>query len=172
MEPITILVLLLIVTVALLLGYIITEKRKRENIEERLLRTMFDHEKIFFKGQLLSKNEQRFYHDLQKAFSDKYQVFPLMSLNALLNIKDEKEKHPNLGKFYFDFVLCTKDSYQPVIAIELNDKIHSRQQRKQRDAYFLSALHTANIRYLSCESNYLTYDHYIEDIKKLLSAGS
>jgi len=171
MEPVTYLVLLLILTVALLLGYLIVEKRKREDLEAKLLRAMFDHEKVYFKQELLSQNESRFYADLQKTFASNYHILPLVSLSALLNVKEDRhllEKHPHLGKFYFDFVLCSKTNFKPICVVELNDKIRNAYQKKQRDAYFMSVLQSINIKYFSCESNYLTYDHYMEDLKKLL----
>ncbi|OGK39583.1 hypothetical protein A2954_02215 [Candidatus Roizmanbacteria bacterium RIFCSPLOWO2_01_FULL_37_12] len=172
MQPIIYFLFILIFTIILLLIYIIIEKRKRENIEEALLQTMFSHDKINVKDELLTHNEQRFYRDLQKVFGEEYYIFSHVSLTSLLKIrpdqKDLYEKHANINKFYFDFVLVAKEQFKPVLVVELNDRTHGHNKRFQRDAYFSSMLASADIRHFSCESNFLTYDHYMEEIKKIL----
>src|SRR3989344_6219937 len=172
MEPVMYLIFLLIFTVVLLLIYIVIEKNKRKNIEEQILEVMFRHDKVNVKDELLTHNEQRFYRDLQKVFGEEYYIFSHVSLTSLLKIrrdqKDLYEKHANINKFYFDFVLVAKEQFKPVLVVELNDRTHGHNKRSQRDAYFSSMLASADIRYFSCESNFLTYDHYMEEIKKIL----
>lgn len=173
MEPIIYFLFLLIFTIILLLVYVIIEKRKRENSEEKVLRVMFAHDKVNVKDELLTHNEQRFYRDLQKKFGGHYYIFSQVSLSALLKIREDQkdvyEKHANISKFYFDFVLITKEHFKPALVIELNDKSHGHYKRKVRDAYFSTMLESADIKFFSCESNYLTYDHYMEEVGKILS---
>ena len=172
MEPIIYFLFLLIFTIVLLLIYIIIEKRKRGNSEEKLLRVMFGHDKASVKDELLTHNEQRFYRDLQKTFGERFYIFSQVSLPALLRIKEDQkdlyEKHTNINKFYFDFVLSSKVHFKPVLVIELNDRSHGHYKRKVRDIYFSTMLESADIKFFSCESNYLTYDHYMEEIVKIL----
>lgn len=172
MEPIIYLLFLLIFTIVLLLIDVIIEKRKRKNIEAKVLRVMFSHDKASVKDELLTHNEQRFYRDLQNTFGERYYIFSQVSLSALLRTNEEQkdlyEKHAYISKFYFDFVLSTKEHFRPVLIIELNDKSHGHYKRKVRDAYFSTMLESVNIKFFSCESNYLTYDHYMEEIEKIL----
>lgn len=173
MEPLIYLLILLIITVVFLLVYLVIEKRKRADIEEKILQTMFRHDKFNVKDELLTHNEQRFYRDLEKTFGDRYYIFSHVSLTALLKIRpDQKElyeKHTNINKFYFDFVLITREQFKPVLVIELNDRTHGHQKRTERDNYFSTMLGSANIKFFSCESNYLTYDHFMTEIKKILT---
>ena len=44
-----------------------------------------------------------------------------------------------------DFVICDKETMQTLLVIELDDKSHSRRERKTRDAFVDKTLQSAGI---------------------------
>ena len=176
MEIIAYITIPLVLIIIFLVVKLILEKKSRKDIESQLLQVMFNHDKVHLHDELLTPNELRFYHDLQKKFGEKYQVLPLVSLSALFDIKEDQkdlyDQHVNIRKFYFDFVLSTKREFKPFMVIELNDNTKRFSKRRERDAYFSTIFKSGNIKFFSCDSNYITYDHYMDEIEKILNIPS
>jgi len=97
--------------------------------------TIYQYER---KHHIMTGAEADFFDTLVQTVGDTYHVFPQVHLSAILNhtVKgqtwDAAFKHIN-GKSV-DFVLCDKDNLKPVLAIELDDWTHGRDDRRQRDA--------------------------------------
>ena len=90
------------------------------------------------KTLIMSKTEAEFFKKLNLVAGERYFVFPQVHLSALLDHHVSGQdwgiafRHIN-GKSV-DFVLCDKETLQPVYALELDDDTHSRRDRVDRDA--------------------------------------
>jgi very-short-patch-repair endonuclease len=90
------------------------------------------------KNSLMTKTESEFFMKLERVVSERYFVFPQVHLSALLDHKVKGQewsyafRHIN-GKSV-DYVLCDRETLQPVYAIELDDYTHDQNDRKRRDA--------------------------------------
>lgn len=81
---------------------------------------------------LFDENEQVVYRTLQRELAKTFQVFPKVQLGETvkLNRKTSREQFYNrlLGGRHIDFLLCDRDSYKPMLAIQLvsdaNDDEH------------------------------------------------
>lgn len=89
------------------------------------------------KNTLMSSSEIEFYKILEAAAEERYYIFPQVHLSAILEHKIKGQnwsgafKHIN-GKSV-DYVLCDKETLNPIYAVELDDKTHERTDRHDRD---------------------------------------
>jgi hypothetical protein len=85
----------------------------------------------------LTEFERNCFNALVKVVGDKYWVFPQVHFSAFLNQKVIGQSwrgafsHVN-GKSV-DFLLCTKETLLPTLAIELDDTTHESYDRRARD---------------------------------------
>lgn len=85
----------------------------------------------------MSKAEHEFYKTLVQAVGQDYIVFAQVHLPTLLNEKEAgqnwKAAFKHISQKSVDFVLCDKTYIAPKLAIELDDKTHTRSDRHDRD---------------------------------------
>lgn len=171
MNPYVVFTFLLVVCCFFFALYIV-EGIKRENTEEKMKRIISGHDAVESRGYLLTVNERDFFRYLQTKFIDKYLIFTQVSLSALVQIKEnQKDKYERRGlidKFYVDFVLCSKDDIKPKLVIELNDRTHELNNRKERDQYIKAMLDSVNLKLFFCPSGQKNYEEYLKDIQDLL----
>jgi very-short-patch-repair endonuclease len=71
--------------------------------------------------------------------SSKYYIFPQVSLNNLVTVEkgtgSYQTYHNKVDRKSVDFVLFEKSTISPVLAIELDDSSHDREDRQERDAF-------------------------------------
>ena len=88
---------------------------------------------------LMTPREREFYKLLLEAVGDRYQIFSKVRLGDILKLSNEprdRKFHSNqLQCKHFDFLLCEKDWYKPVLAIELDDNSHKRPDHRARDEF-------------------------------------
>jgi hypothetical protein len=92
------------------------------------------------KGCLMSKAERSFFGVLEQVTdSSKYYIFPQVSLNNLVTVEkgtgSYQTYHNKVDRKSVDFVLFEKSTISPVLAIELDDSSHDREDRQERDAF-------------------------------------
>jgi len=98
----------------------------------------------FNKRELLSPAEAKFFHELRGIFGADTTIFVKVRIADLL-------QHSNFGDFrkiaqkHVDFVLARADTLQVFGVIELDDKSHQLNHRKERDAFVNEALSSAGI---------------------------
>lgn len=164
--------LILILLLAFLFAWLVIERMKRENLEEKISRMMSGHDKVKAKIYLLTPPEQRFFEELKKAFGESYLIFSQVSLSAIVEIKDDQldkfERRNTISKFYVDFILCDKKSTKTLLVIELNDNTHNYSNRKERDLYIKGMLDSSQIPFYPCPVNTISYQQDIEKIRNLL----
>lgn len=92
------------------------------------------------KPAVMSRNEQEFYFALLKAAGNTYDVFGMVRMADLLEVEKGAVKRQSwqnrINCKHIDFVLCDRDSQEPILAIEVDDRSHERRDRQERD-YFV-----------------------------------
>jgi len=92
------------------------------------------------KRYLMSKAERSFCGVLEQVTdSSKYYIFPQVSLNNLVTVEKGTGSfqafHNKVDRKSVDFVLFDRSAVSPVLAIELDDSSHDREDRQERDAF-------------------------------------
>jgi len=92
------------------------------------------------KACLMSKAERSFFGVLEQVTdSSKYYIFPQVSLNNLVIVEkgtgSYQTYHNKVDRKSVDFVLFDRNAVSPVLAVELDDASHDREDRQERDAF-------------------------------------
>jgi len=92
------------------------------------------------KRYVMSKAERSFFGVLEQVTdSSKYYIFPQVSLNNLVTVekgtRSYQTYHNKVDRKSVDFVLFDRNAVSPVLAIELDDSSHDREDRQERDAF-------------------------------------
>jgi len=91
---------------------------------------------------ILTKNELAFYKALVKAVNGEQVILSKVRISDIFSVSRGSGYQAALNRInprHIDFLLCDKDTFQPLIAIELDDSSHTRTDRKERDQ-FVNAL--------------------------------
>src|SRR2546422_10863297 len=86
------------------------------------------------KSSLLTPSEAAFYRALELAVGHRFVVFAKV---RMLDLCADLERRTNFVAFtkvvskHLDFVLCEPDGFRPVLAVELDDRSHLRQERRR-----------------------------------------
>ena len=137
--------------------FLITKKYWRGKGKEKKEREKYPY---FKKNYLLTRAESSFFRILEQATENKYYIFPQIRISNLLYVKANKRDF-----FYFqskikyksvDFVLTDKDYLNPLLAIELDDSTHNRNDRTERDDFVENAFKDAGLPLLriKCSHSY------------------
>jgi hypothetical protein len=98
---------------------------------------------------LLTAAERSFYGVLLKAVDGETLVFAKVRLADVLwlprDTRDRQAHHNRIISKHLDFVLCSRDTLAPRLAIELDDSSHSRPARRERDSFVDAALSAAGL---------------------------
>lgn len=106
-----------------------------------------DTEWPYYAKKPLSQPEQVLYHRLVDALPE-HIILAQVQLSRVLGIKkgfNFGEWNNRINRMSLDFVVCRKDS-SIIAAIELDDKTHEQESRKEADSKKNKALESANIR--------------------------
>src|SRR5450830_976192 len=92
------------------------------------------------KRYLMTKAEHSFFGVLEQVTdSSEYYIFPQVSLNNLVTVEkgtgSYQTYHNKVDRKSVDFVLFDRNAMSPVLAIELDDSSHDREDRQERDAF-------------------------------------
>ncbi len=89
------------------------------------------------KEYLLTKPEHEFFQTLETIIGNQYYIFPQIHLSSLLkhNLKGQNWKGAlsHIDRKSVDYVICDKTYLSPLLIIELDDKTHDRNDRRDRD---------------------------------------
>ena len=109
------------------------------------------------KAFLMSRAEHEFFDILVDITKDQYHVFPQIHLSTILDNKvvgqNWKGAFRHIDEKSVDFVICDKAYIRPLLAIELDDKTHVREDRKIRDVEVERILNEANLPLLRFENH-------------------
>jgi hypothetical protein len=86
---------------------------------------------------VLSTTERFFYLALYKAVQQRVHIFPKVRLIDIVKVRpgvDKPQAYKNrIIQQHVDFVLCERDTFKPLLVIELDDASHRNPQRQERD---------------------------------------
>ena len=85
----------------------------------------------------MSRAEHEFFDILIGITKDQYYVFPQIHLSTILDNKvvgqNWRGAFRHIDEKSVDYVICDKAYIKPLLAIELDDKTHGQEKRKERD---------------------------------------
>lgn len=122
------------------------------------------------KSSYLSECENNFYKILKDNFGNDYEIHPQIPLSAVVT-KQKAFDNQYQNELYriIDFGIFSKDSLKPLLLIEINDKSHNTQQRKERDDKVKEICDVANINLITFWTNYPNTEEYVTNrIKSVL----
>lgn len=109
------------------------------------------------KDFLMSRAEHEFFDILVEAVGGQYYVFPQVHLPTILDHKTKgqnwKGARGSIDRKSVDFVICDKAYIKPLLAIELDDRSHEREDRKKRDEGVERILNEAGLPLLRFGNN-------------------
>lgn len=102
------------------------------------------------RDDFLSASELSFYRTLNTYLEGKAMICPKVAVKEIVFIgkgigKEYMKFFNYIAKKHVDFVLCDWETMQIKCAVELDDKSHQREARKQRDAFLDRVFETAQI---------------------------
>ncbi len=122
------------------------------------------------KDFLMTPAEHTFFNKLQSAVGETYYIFPQVHLSSIVDQKvvgqNWKAALSHIDRKSVDFVLCDKEFCKPLLAIELDDYSHNREDRKIRDIEVERILQQASMPLL----RFVDGSDEIEIVKNKISA--
>ena len=109
----------------------------------------------------MSEAEQGFYKKLVSIFSEQYNVQFQVPLSSVIK-KESSERFQNELYRTIDFALFDKDTFEPVILIELNDKSHLEGRRQYRDIKVKEICEQAELKIVTFWTQYENKPEYIK----------
>jgi len=115
------------------------------------------------KPSVLTATEQRFLSALEKAVGDRYRILFQVRVADVVDLKIAPYSKGRWSAFNriksksFDFVLCDRQSTEPLLAIELNDSTHNRPNRIRRDELLHQICHSIGLPIIF-QNTQFTYD--------------
>lgn len=96
----------------------------------------------------LSPAELAFYRVLEIAIAQEHSInckVRLWDLVCVPRYADSRKFENKVSSKHLDFLLCDRKNMQPLLAIELDDASHSRQDRQQRDQFLDQIMLTVGV---------------------------
>lgn len=92
------------------------------------------------RDDFLSAAEPSFYQVLRTVVDGRMQICPKVGLGDLFFAETgDRQKNRaftnRIDRKHVDFVLCDPQTLRPLVAVELDDRSHEREDRQQRDAF-------------------------------------
>jgi very-short-patch-repair endonuclease len=104
------------------------------NEKEEVSKSPYNYKKKDF---IMSRAEHEFFDILVEVVGNQYYVFPQIHLSTILDNKvvgqNWRGAFRHIDEKSVDFVICDKAYIKPILAIELDDRTHEREDRKGRD---------------------------------------
>ncbi|MDO8471061.1 MAG: DUF2726 domain-containing protein [bacterium] len=107
-------------------------------------------------GQLMNYNEQSLYKSLKEAFGQEYLIVPQVHLEKLIKparwIGKIKYAIGHVSRKSVDFAFFDKETFEPILAIELNGQSHQRTETYLRDIDVRKHLEESNLPIITLEN--------------------
>ena len=147
--------LIIIITIILLILYIVVE-RKHSSLQSKKQQKSVAY---YFKKQLMTDCEYEFYNKI-KILEEHFKIVPQVNLAAIIK-KMSKQKFQNELFRNIDFAIFTKDYSKLLLLIELNDKTHNQEERKNRDQKVKMICKEAGIKLICFYTTYSNEKEYV-----------
>ena len=119
---------------------------------------------IFFGGgykkekALLTPAEHNFFSQVLARLEGKYRVATKVRIADIVQPKSKSPKALyGITSKHADFVLCSRENFEPLLVIELDDSSHQRKDRKKRDVFVDKVYKSAKLPILHVKAK-KTYD--------------
>lgn len=123
----------------------------------------------FAKESLMTTSENDFFDILSSVIGDKYYIFPQVHLSAIFDEKiygqPWRTAFRSINQKSVDYVIADKMSRKPLLAIELDDPSHDREDRQARDK-LVERIFSETTTHLVRFSNYKNFNQ--EQIRQKL----
>ena len=90
------------------------------------------------KDFMMSRAEHEFFSILTRGLGDKFFIFPQVNISSILDHtvkgQDWRAARAHINRMSVDYVICDKSNVRPLVAIELDDPTHDKEDRQKRDA--------------------------------------
>jgi hypothetical protein len=110
---------------------------------------------VYAKSSILTRPEKFFFYSLIRAVDGGYAVFAKVRMGDVVYLANEptdaKKHSNNIQCKHFDFVLCERQFYKPLLVIELDDKSRQWPDSIERDRLKDSICEMANLPMLRVE---------------------
>lgn len=124
------------------------------NEKEKVSKSPYNYIKKDF---LMSRAEHEFFDILIEVVGNQYYVFPQIHLSTVLDNKvvgqNWRGAFRHIDEKSVDFVICDKAYIKPILAIELDDRTHEREDRKGRDGEVERILNESKLALLRFGNN-------------------
>ncbi|MNR71630.1 hypothetical protein D3C71_22610 [compost metagenome] len=108
----------------------------------------------FTRRKLLTGNEIEFLGRLERAIGAEFRILPQVSMGAVMATTLDP-KHPDywpvretFAQKIIDFTICDRKTFQPLLVVELDDRMHDFSRDRTRDA-LLSRCGLRTVRFWS-----------------------
>jgi len=160
--------ILIIFVILMAVVFIVLKKISPDifNNEEKVSKSPYNYKKKDF---LMSRAEHEFFDILVEVVGNQYHVFPQIHLSTILDNKvvgqNWRGAFRHIDEKSVDFVICDKAYIKPILAIELDDRTHEREDRKGRDGEVERILNESGLALLRFGNN---GSFNKEEIKRLI----
>ena len=96
------------------------------------------------KGTIITRPEYNFLLTLRQINPNKYEVLPQIALNSVIEKKTNTSYRSELFRIC-DYCFVDRDTFEPLLLVELNDRSHLRADRQERDAKVAAICSAAKI---------------------------
>ena len=138
--------ILIIFIVLIIIAIILLKRYSPEIFLDQKSKALYNYKRKDF---LMSRAEHEFFDILVDITKDQYYVFPQIHLSTILDNKvvghNWKGAFRHIDEKSVDYVICDKAYIKPLLAIELDDRTHERENRKIRDGEVERILSDANL---------------------------
>lgn len=118
--------LIIIIMLIGLISYIIWNYRKISTTEF-----------LYIKDHFFNPGEKNFYELLRTALKNKYEIFSKVRMLDILKIKTKGKNYfiakNKIAQKHIDFILCEPNTFEVLLAIELDGKMHNTTKQKEKD---------------------------------------
>lgn len=93
------------------------------------------------KKNFMTRHELSYFKKLESEYGEKYYIIPQVVISDIVDVDLPRNFYAYRGyrskidKKTIDYVLFNKETFQPEIAIELDDSSHYRKDRQERDEF-------------------------------------
>lgn len=144
----------------------ISESKQKDNIDENSRNRFYveRNETKYQSKQLVSNSEKYFLDIIDNNFGDNYRIIPQVPLSSIINKHKEFEnQYQNELYRTIDIGIFDKNTFEPLLMIEINDKTHKQYNRYKRDLKVKEILQTANIPLITFYTDMPNRPDYIID---------
>ena len=127
-----------------------------EELEEK------EQPKYTIKKSQISECEKYFYNILTKHFASTYDIRPQVPLSSIIiKEKSSPREYQNELNRVIDFGIFNRETQEPLLLIEINDKTHNQSSRMVRDKKVHSICESAGIKLITFWTKYDNKEDYI-----------